>query len=248
MYFGDAKIYNLEISEFYYLYGYKEYHNKKEEYFKYKTAKGDAVVLKLPPFDTTGVVFFHPSLNAKGVNRQDIATILFEVFLRLRAFEREDISYGGERLFNSNDILKRNDYFVAIYDANNLNLTSRALDAHLLKQIFAYIADNMDVITAAICPSITATTVDALNDLCQSVLNNEADLAYKDLGKERKFKTGTEVIYRMSSKDDPEAFEEIKCFFIGKGENETYYILLNGKPVPNIPIDSIEPTENTEYE
>ena len=248
MYFGDAKIYNLEISEFYYLYGYKEYHNKKEEYFKYKTAKGDAVVLKLPPFDTTGVVFFHPSLNAKGVNRQDIATILFEVFLRLRAFEREDISYGGERLFNSNDILKRNDYFVAIYDANNLNLTSRALDAHLLKQIFAYIADNMDVITAAICPNITATTVDALNDLCQSVLNNESDLAYKDLGKERRFKKLTEVAYRKRSENGPEVINEYKCILLAKDKDGTYTILLNGKPIADVPIDCIEPTENTEYE
>lgn len=248
IYFGDAKIYNLSVREYYNIYGYWENHNKKREYFRYKSSNGDAKILKIPPFPTTGVVFFHPSLNAQGVNRQDIATILFEVFLRLRAFERNDINYRGGRLFNSNDILKRDDCFVAIYDANDLNLTSRALDEHLLKQIFEYIADNMEVITASVCPNITSETVDALNDLCQSVLNNEADLAYKDLGKERKFKTGTEVIYRMSSKDDPEAFEEIKCIFIGKGENETYYILLNGKPVPNIPIDSIEPTENTEYE
>lgn len=248
IYFGDAKIYNLSVKECYNIYGYWENHNKKREYFRYKSSNGDAKILKIPPFPTTGVVFFHPSLNAQGVNRQDIATILFEVFLRLRAFERNDINYRGGRLFNSNDILKRDDCFIAIYDANDLNLTSRALDEHLLKQIFEYIADNMEVITASVCPNITSETVDALNDLCQSVLNNEADLAYKDLGKERKFKTGTEVIYRMSSKDDPEAFEEIKCIFIGKGENETYYILLNGKPVPNIPIDSIEPTENTEYE
>lgn len=248
IYFGDAKIYNLSVKECYNIYGYWENHNKKREYFRYKSSNGDAKILKIPPFPTTGVVFFHPSLNAQGVNRQDIATILFEVFLRLRAFERNDINYRGGRLFNSNDILKRDDCFIAIYDANDLNLTSRALDEHLLKQIFEYITDNMGVITASVCPNITSETVDALNDLCQSVLNNEADLAYKELGKERKFKTGTEVIYRMSSKDDPEAFEEIKCIFIGKGENETYYILLNGKPVPNIPIDSIEPTENTEYE
>ena len=248
IYFGDAKIYNLSVREYYNIYGYWENYNKKREYFRYKSSNGDAKILKIPPFPTTGVVFFHPSLNAQGVNRQDIATILFEVFLRLRAFERNDINYRGGRLFNSNDILKRDDCFIAIYDANDLNLTSRALDEHLLKQIFEYIADNMEVITASVCPNITSETVDALNDLCQSILNNEADLAYKDLGKERKFKTGTEVIYRMSSKDDPEAFEEIKCIFIGKGENETYYILLNGKPVPNIPIDSIEPTENTEYE
>lgn len=248
IYFGDAKIYNLSVKEYYNIDGYWENYNKKREYFRYKSSNGDAKILKIPPFPTTGVVFFHPSLNAQGVNRQDIATILFEVFLRLRAFERNDINYRRGRLFNSNDILKRDDCFIAIYDANDLNLTSRALDEHLLKQIFEYIADNMEVITASVCPNITSETVDALNDLCQSVLNNEADLAYKDLGKERKFKTGTEVIYRMSSKDDPEAFEEIKCIFIGKGENETYYILLNGKPVPNIPIDSIEPTENTEYE
>ena len=248
IYFGEAKIYNLSTKEYYYIYGYKEKCNGKSTYYRYKSSNGNERKLIIPPLQTTGVVFFHPSLNAQGVNRQDIATILFEVFLRLRAFERNDINYREGRLFNSNDVLKRDDHFVAIYDANEFNITSRVLDAGLLKQLFKYISDNIDTVTTSICPNINPVTVDALNDLCQSILNNEADLAYKELGKERKFKTGTEVIYRMSSKDDPEAFEEIKCIFIGKGENETYYILLNGKPVPNIPIDSIEPTENTEYE
>lgn len=248
IYFGDAKIYNLSVKEYYNIYGYWENYNKKREYFRYKSSNGDAKILKIPPFPTTGVVFFHPSLNAQGVNRQDIATILFEVFLRLRAFERNDINYRGGRLFNSNDILKRDDCFIAIYDANDLNLTSRALDEHLLKQIFEYIADNMEVITASVCPNITSETVDALNDLCQSVLNNEADLAYKDLGKERKFKKKTEVIYRMSSKEDPEVFNEYKCIFVARDEDGTYTILLNGDLIFDIPADSIEPSENTEYE
>lgn len=248
IYFGDAKIYNLSVKEYYNIYGYWENYNKKREYFRYKSSNGDAKILKIPPFPTTGVVFFHPSLNAQGVNRQDIATILFEVFLRLRAFERNDINYRGGRLFNSNDILKRDDCFIAIYDANDLNLTSRALDEHLLKQIFEYIADNMEVITASVCPNITSETVDALNDLCQSVLNNEADLAYKDLGKERKFKKKTEVIYRMSSKENPEVFNEYKCIFVARDEDGTYTILLNGDLIFDIPADSIEPSENTEYE
>ena len=248
IYFGDAKIYNLSVKECYNIYGYWENHNKKREYFRYKSSNGDAKILKIPPFPTTGVVFFHPSLNAQGVNRQDIATILFEVFLRLRAFERNDINYRGGRLFNSNDILKRDDCFIAIYDANDLNLTSRALDEHLLKQIFEYISNNMDVITASVCQNITPETVDALNDLCQSVLNNEADLAYKELGKERKFKKGTEVIYRTPSEDDPEVFNEYKCILAARDEDGTYTILLNGDLIIDIPADSIEPSENTEYE
>lgn len=242
IYFGDAKIYNLSVKEYYNIYGYWENHNRNRKYFRYNS------ILRMPPFNTTGVVFFHPSLNAQGVNKQDIATILFEVFLRLRAFERNDINYRGGRLFNSNDILKRNDCFVSIYDANDLNLTSRTLDKHLLKQIFEYIADNMEVITASVCPNITHETVDALNDLCQSVLNNEADEDYKDLGRERRFRRGTVVIYRIPSENDPEVFNEYQCIFGGKNEDGTYTILLNGVLKFNIPTDCIEPTENTEYE
>ena len=242
IYFGDAKIYNLSVKEYYNIYGYWENYNRNRKYFRYNS------ILRMPPFNTTGVVFFHPSLNAQGVNKQDIATILFEVFLRLRAFERNDINYRGGRLFNSNDILKRNDCFVSIYDANDLNLTSRTLDKHLLKQIFEYIADNMEVITASVCPNITHETVDALNDLCQSVLNNEADEDYKDLGRERRFRRGTVVIYRIPSEDDPEVFNEYQCIFGGKDEDGTYTILLNGVLKFNIPTDCIEPTENTEYE
>ena len=248
IYFGDAKIYNLSVKEYYNIYGYWENHNKKREYFRYKSSDGNAKILRIPSFNTTGVVFFHPSLNAQGVSRQDIATILFEVFLRQRAFERNDINYRGGRLFNGNDILKRDDCFVAIYDANDLNLTSRTLDEHLLKQIFEYITDNMGVITASVCPNITPETVDALNNLCQSVLNNEADSDYKDLGKERKFKKKTEVIYRMPSKGDPEVFNEYKCIIAARDEDGTYTILLNGEPKFDIPADCIEPTENTEYE
>lgn len=248
IYFGDAKIFNLRVNELCYMYGYWENHNKKGEYIRYKSSDGNAKILRMPPFNTTGVVFFHPSLNAPKVSRIEIATILFEVFLRLRAFERSDINYRGGRLFNSNDILKRDDCFVSIYDANDLNLTSRTLDEHLLKQIFGYIADNMEVITASVCPNITSETVDALNDLCQSVLNNEADLAYKDLGKERKLKKKTEVIYRMPSKEDPEIFNEYKCIYLGKDEDGTYIISLNGDYIIDIPADCIEPTENTEYE
>ena len=248
IYFGDAKIFNLRVNELYYMYGYRENHNKKSEYFRYKSSDGDAKILRMPPFNTTGVVLFHPSLNVQKVDRCGIATILFEVFLRLRAFERSDINYGADRLFNGNDLFKRGDNFVAIYDANDLNLTSRALDEHLLKQIFEYIADNMEVLTASVCPNITPETVAALNDLCQSVLTNEADLTYKDLGKEHKFKKKTEVIYRMPSKEDPEVFNEYKCIYLGKDEDGTYIILLNGEPKFDIPADCIEPTENTEYE
>ena len=248
IYFGEAKIYNLSTKEYYYIYGYKEMCNGKSTYHRYKSSNGNERKLIVPPFQTTGVVFFHPSLNAKGVNRQDIATILFEVFLRLRAFERNDINYRGGRLFNSNDVLKRDDYFVAIYDANEFNITSRVLDAGLLKQLFKYIFDNIDTVTTSICPNINPVTVDALNDLCQSVLNNEADLAYKDLGKERKFKKKTEVIYRTPSEDDPEVFNEYKCFLVARDEDGTYTILLNGNLEYDIPADSIEPSENTEYE
>lgn len=247
IYFGDAKIYNLSVKEFYYIYGYWKNYNKKKDYVRYES-NGEAKILKIPSLDTTGVVFFHPSLNAKGVNRQDIATILFEVFLRLRAFERNDINYRGGRLFNSNDVLKRDDHFVAIYDANEFNITSRVLDAGLLKQLFKYVSDNIDTVTTSICPNINPVTVDALNDLCQSVLNNEADLAYKDLGKERKFKKGTEVIYRTPSEDDPEVFNEYKCILAARDEDGTYTILLNGGLKYDIPADSIEPSENTEYE
>ena len=248
IYFGEAKIYNLSTKEYYYIYGYKEKCNGKSTYYRYKSSNGNERKLIIPPLQTTGVVFFHPSLNAQGVNRQDIATILFEVFLRLRAFERNDINYREGRLFNSNDVLKRDDHFVAIYDANEFNITSRVLDAGLLKQLFKYISDNIDTVTTSICPNINPVTVDALNDLCQSILNNEADLAYKELGKERKFKKKTEVIYRMSSKEDPEVFNEYKCIFVARDEDGTYTILLNGDLIFDIPADSIEPSENTEYE
>ena len=243
IYYGDTKIYNLRVREHCNIYGYYEKKNKNKEYHRYEN------VFRLPVFYTTGTVFFHPCLNTKGVSTSNIARILFETFLSRNAFDRNDINYIGGKLFNGNDILQRDDRFVAIYDANALNITSRIMDDALLKDMFAYLSRHKDVIVHNICPEINQATIEAIETLCQSIMNSEADTNYQDLGLERRFKMGTEVFYLSEHADDPDVDVKQKCQLVGNGnEKDTYNVLLNGKLEIDIPIDRIEATENTEFE
>ena len=248
IYWGETKVFNLEVREFNTIYGYWEKHNRQKEYKQYtKNGKPSPHVIR-PEKPTTGTVFFHPSFNKQSVQTRDIAKALFEVFLRFRAFDRNDINYIGGKLFNSNQTLKRDDRFIALYDANDLNISSKSLDEKLLKELFQYISDNMELIIGSVCPTINEVTIESLKELCSSVLNNEADLAYKDLGKGKEYKGGTIVIYKPIDEENTETDNGQMCIFAGKGIEGTYNILLNGGVLTNIPAECIFPSESTEYE
>ena len=243
IYYGETKLYNLRIREHCNIYGYCEKKNGDKKYHRYDN------VFKLPVFVTTGTVFFHPCLNANGVNTSDIAKILYETFLNRNAFDRNDINFIGGKLFNGNDILRRNDKFVAVYDTNALNITSRIMDSALLKDMFTYLDKHKNVIVHNICPEISDATSGAIEIFCQSIINNEAELNYQDLGLEHVFKMGTEVYYLSEDINDPDVDIKQKCILAGYGnEKDSYNLLLNGNLIFDIPIDRIEATENSEFE
>ena len=95
--YGDTKIFNLKVTEHRTIYGYYEVNYNYSKYIKYDKP------FYLPPLSTTGTIIFHPSLNSNDVNISQVANIIFELFLRRNAFDRNDISFLGGRLYNKYD-------------------------------------------------------------------------------------------------------------------------------------------------
>lgn len=244
IYYKDTKIYNLRVKEFHNIYGYNEKKNGNSVYHQYEH------VFQLPELTTTGTVIFHPSFNNPGVKISDIAQILFETFLQRNAFDRNDIAHIGSKLFYSNDELKSKNKFIALYDINPLNITSRIIDDVLLKDLFNYLHQYGDIIVPTICPDVSQETQNALYDLCKSIIENNADVAYKDTGCEYFFKAPTEVIYQREKDDNSDEYENILATYYGKGlgENTCNILLANGTFMANVSLDRISTTERTEYE
>lgn len=244
IYYRDTKIYNLRVKEFHNIYGYSEKKNGNNVYHQYEH------VFQMPELTTTGTVIFHPSFNKVGVKTSDIAQILFETFLQRNAFDRNDIAHIGNKLFNSNDELKMGNKFVALYDINPLNITSRIIDDALLKDLFNYLYQYGDIIVPTICPNVNQATKNALDDLCKSIIESTADISYKEVGNYYFYKLLTEIVYHKEIENETDIYEDVLAKFLGKGniENTCNILLNNGIPLQNIPIDRISSTENTEYE
>ena len=123
------------------------------------------------------------------------------------------------------------------------------MDSALLKDMFTYLDKHKNVIVHNICPEISDATSGAIEIFCQSIINNEAELNYQDLGLEHVFKMGTEVYYLSEDINDPDVDIKQKCILAGYGnEKDSYNLLLNGNLIFDIPIDRIEATENSEFE
>lgn len=243
VYYDSTKVYNMKVREFHNIFGFYEKKNGEKFYHQYEH------IFQMPEFVTTGTIIFHPSFNKSGVKINDIAKILFETFLQRKAFDRNDIEHIGTKLFNSNEELKMNDKFVALYDIKSLNITSRITDDKLMKDLFGYLHEYKDIIAPTICPNVNNETMKAIEDLCLSIIMNKADIAYKELGNEYFYKCGTEVWYLKEIDGEDEEYERIHAIYAGNGNCiNTCVLMLNNSFVPNVPIDRIEATEKTEYE
>lgn len=240
--YKDAKIFNLRVKEFRSIYGYEEKNKKDCFYHKYDK------VFQVPELATTGTIIFHPSFNNSGVKVSDIALILFETFLQRNAFDRNDINFIGNKLFYSNDEFKHGDKFVAIYDINPLNITSRLVDAQLIKNLFHFLYDYKDSIIHSICPDVNLATQKAIEDLCRTIIDNDVDTSFQEVGNNYFYKAFTEVMYLGEEDDD--STQPIYAKYLGRGniENTCNILLANNQCLCNISVSKIQETANTEFE
>lgn len=239
--YKDAKIFNLRVKEFRSIYGYEEKKNRDIVYHKYDK------VFQLPELSTTGTVIFHPSLNNQGVKVSDIAQILFETFLQRNAFDRNDINFIGNKLFYINDEFKHGEKFVALYDINPLNITSRIVDSTLIKELFRFLYDYIDSIVPTICPDINEPTKDAIIQLCKTILENQEDVEYKEVGNDYFYENFTDILYLGDEEEDLQ--EPVYAKFLGRGnvENTCNIMLADGQFLSNVSVTRIKETENTRF-
>ena len=166
---GDARFYNLELYENTTIKGYQRILFKNSTSHEYDHPFIDTL-------RTTGVIMFHPALQAPHVCRKDIAKLIFEAFLLQNAFDRNDISHNAGKLYTPNKVegLDVDDRFVAFYDINQLNITSNLLKEDILKNIFLNIANHLDTFASSIFDRpLNIETRIAIENICSDILENE---------------------------------------------------------------------------
>ena len=90
---------------------------------------------------TTGVVISHPVLRAmRSEARISLANLLYEVFLFLVPFERQDVNYATDKYrIEVAPHIQKGDPFIAIYDQTygSLRLTSRLMEQGIIPRLFS---------------------------------------------------------------------------------------------------------------
>ena len=243
--YGDTKVYNLHVEEFCNLYGYYEILYTKKEYKPYPKTQ------RLPIFRTTGTLFFHPSFNNPKVSVRQIALVLFETFLKRNAFDRNDISHIGGTVFVSEENVKKADRFVALYDASAFNITKRLATGTALKDLFTFIRDYLAVLLGSICPTMNDPTRQAIQGLCDDILNQPEVSDTKPSDKtEALFKVGTWVLYRTSDPAETDVEpKQVPVKIVGRSSDGVTYNLFDGQDIyMDILPGELTPMDETEYE
>ena len=242
MYYGDAKIYNLNVMERRTIYGYYEYKNKSKEYKKYDKP------FYLRPLPTTGTIIFNPSFNNKGVSTAQISRIIFEALLKKSALDRNDINYLGGQLYSKYDELNICDKFIAIYDVSTLNITNRIINRNMIEELFSFINTHLFSIVNSIFSDVKEETNYAIKELCNDIINNEAEVSFKDVGPEYSYEFQTKVLYIEKDDETEEVVSEKIGIYLGGGLlPNTANLMINGVGYANIPLENIKPTIDTKF-
>lgn len=242
---GQASMHNMRTYEHINIWGYYEhYKNGTRDYNRYQK------VLQIPRLTTTGTLVFHPSFNDPGVQVSQIAQVIFEAFLRRNAFDRNDISYIGGKLFTGNSKYPANTKFVALYDASRLNLSRSLLRDDRIKDLFEYLGQNLTVICQSVIDDMNGPTEASLSMLCHEINAHELVVDEPNIT-ERRYKSGTLVCYLKRDENNPEDDERIErtmAIYLGVGDTDlSVNLFVNGQPLFGASINDIESVEGTEY-
>ncbi len=93
---------------------------------------------------TTGVILSHPALETPDVKLGAVAELLFEAFLIVHPFERQDVAFAVDRFeITAEHLARKGRPFLAIYDQTygSLRLSSRLLRPGLLAPVLDVAVD-----------------------------------------------------------------------------------------------------------
>ena len=169
---------NVQIRDM--IVGFKERRGPNEFSVSYPLSSLEGGIrFDLPRFTrnyfTTGVILTHAVLSAPGVRAELCAQLLYEAFLSLVPFERQDVGSATDRHRSDREFVGRGQTFIAIYDQTygSLRLSSRLLDGDLLPRVLTRareLADASDMrenepLTASALDELTSISTEDLRDL-----------------------------------------------------------------------------------
>ena len=168
--------------------------------------------------------------------------------MKRNAFDRNDINFLGGKLYSNYESLSIDDKFISIYDASSLNITSRIINAQLLNDLFVFLKKHLEVIALSLFPEINNETIEAIKDLCDSIVKNKANISFQDVGNEYSYKPFTEIIYIEEDPQTGDIKEKIGIYAgLGNMPN-TVNIFVDGEGLSNVSKDNVKPTSNTKFE
>ena len=256
---NDTLFYNLELYE-------------KIKIRGYKRIKGNVVEDRLynRPFvdtlRTTGTIMFHPALQHARVRLDHISRLIFEAFLTRNAFDRNDINFHYGKLYVPNDSenLKVDDKFIALYDVNQLNITSNLLKENILKDIFDYLLKHMIPFANYLFEhGINSETASALSQICEDVI--KGDLLDEQCATTNSYMQvyapGTRALFYPNAQTEDENEEEVSsetechtCVVMAPLKIDTprrvVYVILDavtGTTLPEVSEEQLRKTEETKY-
>jgi DEAD/DEAH box helicase domain-containing protein len=136
-------------------------------------------------FFTTGVLISHPALDAPGLFAEGLASLLYEAFMLMIPFERQDIGSAADRFRVSRlPAIADGHTFLVIYDQTygSLRLSTRLLDPQMLGRALV----EASLLAGRSSTPGAAVTVAALSEMARDVFQNaHVDLVFGGEGAER---------------------------------------------------------------
>jgi len=151
--------------------GFRERRGPNENSYSYPLSGEIGIYFDLPLFTrnyfTTGAILTHPVFNEEKVDVETIATLLYEAFILLIPYERQDINFANDKFRIEVEPLKKDGKFIAIYDQTygSLRLTSRVLEENILNRI---LLEAKNVASKQELIEVNQQTFDALDLLIKS--------------------------------------------------------------------------------
>lgn len=119
---------------------------------------------------TTGVILTHPALSASGVSTELCSEFVYEAFLSLLPFERQDVGTAADKHRSDRDFVSRGQVFIALHDQTygSLRLSSRILDDDFLPRVLLRTRELVDASDLREADPLTASALDAFTSEAHS--------------------------------------------------------------------------------
>ncbi len=160
--------------------GLKERRGSTEKAYSYPLLGEIGIFFDLPLFSrnyfTTGAIITHPVFNQDKVDVALIAQFVYEAFILLIPYERQDINYATDKFRIKIDPLKKDGKFIAIYDQTygSLRLTSRVLEEDVLNRI---LVEAKNVASKQELIDVNQQTLDAFDLLIKATNKSKNNLS-----------------------------------------------------------------------